>query len=63
MDLNFNDENIDHNILCELYFFNFIPIDNSTWNPNSCVRDVNLRALMSYITNLIQWSNCIIFMG
>jgi hypothetical protein len=43
----------DQNLLCELYFYNFILLDNARWNPG--VGDIQLRAFTSHILGLSQW--------
>lgn len=63
MYLYFNVENANQNLLYKLYLFNFILTENSQWNPNPYVGDVQLKALMSYMTNLIHWNKCTNFYG
>ena len=39
------------NLLCELYMHNFIIPQDTQWNPLLYIRDVHLRALMSWMAN------------
>jgi hypothetical protein len=45
----------DQNPLGELYLYNFILRDNTRWNPNPGVGDVQLRAFTSHILGLSKW--------
>ena len=55
MDIYSNAENSDQNLLYELYPFNFIFPNNSRWIPNTFVGDIDIRALIYYINNILQW--------
>jgi hypothetical protein len=39
------------NLLCEFYLHNYLMSDNTMWNPNHFIGDVNLRAFLSVLEN------------
>ena len=45
----------EHNLLCELYSFDFILEHDTLWNPNTLVGDIHLKYFMSFIQNQIKW--------
>lgn len=51
----------DQDLLCELYQLNFLMQDNSRWKLNPFVRDIQLRALSSFVYNQTIWKEASTF--
>ena len=45
----------ERKLSCELYLFNHFLQDQTRWNTNHTVGDIQLRAFSSFIQNQIKW--------
>jgi hypothetical protein len=57
IDVFFNVGDREHNLLCELYLFNFLLHNHLRWNHNPFVWHVQLRVFSSFIYGFIQWKD------
>jgi len=54
-------EELDKNLLCEAYLFNFAVSNVASWDPNPLVGDPQLISFASFMGNQISWHKAISF--